>query len=34
VLVITGAGESTFCAGGDLQHAAELSEIGDYDATA
>ena len=34
VLVITGAGESTFCAGGDLQHAAGLSEIGDYDATA
>ena len=34
VLVITGAGESTFCAGGDLQDAAELSEIGDYDAAA
>src|SRR5437016_2773982 len=32
VLVITGAGESTFCAGWDLQDAAELSEIGDYDA--
>jgi len=32
VLVITGAGESTFCAGWDLQDAAELGEIGDYDA--
>jgi enoyl-CoA hydratase len=32
VLVITGAGESSFCAGWDLQDAAELSEIGDYDA--
>src|SRR6266516_858597 len=32
VLVITGAGETTFCAGWDLQDAAELSEIGDYDA--
>src|SRR5438067_3969894 len=32
VLVITGAGESTFCAGWDLQDAAELSELGDYDA--
>jgi enoyl-CoA hydratase len=32
VLVITGAGETTFCAGWDLQDAAELSEPGDYDA--
>ncbi|MGA2321919.1 MAG: enoyl-CoA hydratase-related protein [Solirubrobacteraceae bacterium] len=32
VLVITGAGETTFCAGWDLQDAASLSEIGDYDA--
>jgi enoyl-CoA hydratase len=32
VLVITGAGESTFCAGWDLQDAAELAELGDYDA--
>ena len=32
VLVITGAGETTFCAGWDLQDAAELDEIGDYDA--
>src|SRR5437870_7313532 len=32
VLVITGAGETTFCAGWDLQDAANLSEIGDYDA--
>jgi enoyl-CoA hydratase len=32
VLVITGAGESTFCAGWDLQDAAELGEIGDFDA--
>src|SRR5271166_4886801 len=32
VLVITGAGETTFCAGWDLQDAAGLSEIGDYDA--
>jgi enoyl-CoA hydratase/carnithine racemase len=32
VLVITGAGESAFCAGWDLQDAADLSEIGDYDA--
>jgi enoyl-CoA hydratase len=32
VLVITGAGETTFCAGWDLQDAAELSELGDYDA--
>src|ERR1700726_118416 len=32
VLVITGAGESTFCAGWDLQDAAELQQLGDYDA--
>jgi enoyl-CoA hydratase/carnithine racemase len=32
VLVITGAGESTFCAGWDLKDAADLNEIGDYDA--
>src|SRR6267154_375704 len=32
VLVITGAGETTFCAGWDLQDAAELEELGDYDA--
>src|SRR5438132_7365430 len=32
VLVITGAGETTFCAGWDLKDAADLSEIGDYDA--
>ena len=32
VLVITGAGETTFCAGWDLGDAASLSEIGDYDA--
>src|SRR5207245_4212607 len=32
VLVITGAGETTFCAGWDLQDAAELTELGDYDA--
>lgn len=32
VLVITGAGETTFCAGWDLQDASELEEIGDYDA--
>src|SRR5437870_4640373 len=32
VLVITGAGETTFCAGWDLQDAAQLTEIGDYDA--
>src|SRR5947208_11475584 len=31
VLVITGAGATTFCAGWDLQDAAELSELGDYD---
>src|SRR6476619_4913782 len=32
VLVITGAGETTFCAGWDLQEASELSELGDWDA--
>src|SRR5947199_5865785 len=32
VLVITGAGQTTFCAGWDLQDAAELGELGDYDA--
>jgi enoyl-CoA hydratase len=32
VLVITGAGETTFCAGWDLQDAAELAAIGDWDA--
>jgi enoyl-CoA hydratase len=32
VLVITGAGETTFCAGWDLQDAAELEALGDYDA--
>jgi enoyl-CoA hydratase len=32
VLVITGAGETTFCAGWDLQDAADLEELGDYDA--
>ena len=32
VLVITGAGEHAFCAGWDLQDAAELAELGDYDA--
>jgi enoyl-CoA hydratase len=32
VLVITGAGETTFCAGWDLQDAADLTELGDYDA--
>ena len=32
VLVITGAGDRTFCAGWDLQDAAELGELGDYDA--
>lgn len=31
VLVITGAGETTFCAGWDLQDASEMSELGDYD---
>ncbi len=32
VLVITGAGETTFCAGWDLQDAADLDQLGDYDA--
>ena len=32
VLVLTGAGDRTFCAGWDLQDAAELGELGDYDA--
>lgn len=32
VLVITGAGEQAFCAGWDLQDAAELDELGDFDA--
>src|SRR3954452_14253161 len=32
VLVLTGAGETTFCAGWDLQDAAELDELGDWDA--
>src|SRR5947199_2927232 len=32
VLVITGAGERAFCAGWDLQDAAELEELGDWDA--
>ncbi len=31
VLVITGAGETTFCAGWDLQDAASVSELGDFD---
>lgn len=31
VLVITGAGETTFCAGWDLQDAADRNELGDYD---
>src|SRR4051812_5962843 len=31
VLVITGAGDTTFCAGWDLQDAAEMAELGDYD---
>jgi enoyl-CoA hydratase len=31
VLVITGAGESAFCAGWDLRDAADLKELGDYD---
>jgi enoyl-CoA hydratase len=31
VLVITGAGDTSFCAGWDLQDAAELSEPPDYD---
>ncbi len=32
VLVITGAGEAAFCAGWDLQDAADLDQLGDYDA--
>ena len=32
VLVITGAGETTFCAGWDLADAAALEEVGDWDA--
>ena len=31
VLVVTGAGDTTFCAGWDLQDASELSELGDFD---
>jgi enoyl-CoA hydratase len=31
VLVLTGAGETTFCAGWDLQDAADLTELGDYE---
>ena len=31
VLVITGAGDTTFCAGWDLQDAADLEELGDWD---
>ena len=31
VLVVTGAGDRTFCAGWDLQDASELTEFGDYD---
>src|ERR1700739_1897960 len=31
VLVITGAGETTFCAGWDLQDAAEWTKLGDFD---
>jgi enoyl-CoA hydratase len=31
VLVITGAGDTTFCAGWDLQDAAEWTELGDWD---
>ena len=32
VFVITGAGEQAFCAGWDLQDAAELTQMGDFDA--
>src|SRR2546421_3242094 len=32
VLVVTGAGEAAFCAGWDLQDAANLDQLGDYDA--
>jgi len=31
VLVITGAGQTTFSAGWDLQDATEMTELGDYD---
>ena len=31
VLVITGAGDTTFCAGWDLQDAADLETLGDWD---
>jgi len=31
VLVLTGAGETTFCAGWDLQDAADATELGDWD---
>ena len=31
VLVITGAGETTFCAGWDLADAAALTEMPDYE---
>src|SRR5258708_8056237 len=31
VLVITGAGDTTFCAGWDLQDAADWHEFGDWD---
>lgn len=31
VLVITGTGETTFCAGWDLRDARELEELGDFD---
>jgi enoyl-CoA hydratase len=31
VLVLTGAGDTTFCAGWDLAEAADLTELGDYD---
>lgn len=31
VMVLTGAGDTTFCAGWDLGEAAELTELGDYD---
>lgn len=31
VLVITGAGDTTFCAGWDLRDASELTELGDFD---
>jgi enoyl-CoA hydratase/carnithine racemase len=31
VLVLTGAGDTTFCAGWDLADAAALDELGDFD---